>query len=210
MRITLRWKKNFINYIKNNFREYALVFLLFIIGIFVGVMIVNNCAEDQLQEISTYISDFVGKFKNIETLDKSELMPVSIKNNIFLALIIWLAGTTVIGIPIVLIVVLFRGICLGYTISIITYTLGTFKGIFFCLISLLFQNILFIPAILTLGVSSIKLYKSIVKDKRKDNIKVEIIKHTIISGLMILILIISSIIENIVSVPILQKMIKYF
>lgn len=210
MRAASKWKNVCLNYISNNFKEYSLVTLLFIIGMFTGVMIVNNCGESQLQEVSTYISDFVSNFKNVEYLDKSELILSSIKSNIFLALILWIAGTTVIGIPIVLIVILFRGLCLGYTISVITYTLGTFKGIGFCVISILFQNILFIPAVLTLGVSSIKLYKSIVKDRRKENIKIEIIRHTIISGLMILALVISSVVENIISIPILQKMIKFF
>ena len=127
-----------------------------------------------------------------------------------LALILWIAGTTVIGLPIVLIIILFRGLVLGYTISAITCTFGTLKGIGFCLASIFLQNIIFIPAVLTLGVSSIKLYKSIIKDKRKENIKVEIIRHTVISILMCILLIMSSILENIVSTTILKKIIKYF
>ena len=210
MRIASKWRNVCLNYIRNNFKEYTLVTLLFIIGLFIGVMVVNNCGESQLQEVSSYLSDFVSKFKDVGDINKSELIFSSIKSNIFLALVIWIAGTTVIGIPIVLIVILFRGLCLGYTISVITYTFGTFKGIGFCLASIFFQNILFIPAVLTLGVSSIKLYKSIVKDKRKENIKIEIIRHTIISGLMVLVLVISSMVENIISVPILQKIINYF
>ena len=91
-----------------------------------------------------------------------------------------------------------------------TYTLGTAKGIIFCLTALLLQNILFIPAVLTLGVSSIKLYKSIIKDKRKENIKVEIIRHTIIAILMAIILIISSMLENGISITLLQKILKNF
>ncbi len=205
MRITLRWKNVFTNYIKSNFKEYTLVGLLFIIGLFVGVMIVNNCNESQMGEISTYINDFIVKFKGVENLEKQQLTMESLKNNIILSIILWGAGTTVIGMPIVLIVILLRGVCLGYTISSITYTLGTIKGIKFCLISLLMQNILFIPALLTLGVSSIKLYKAIVKEKLKGNIKAEIFRHTIISGIMIFVIIISSVIENSVSVSLLKN-----
>lgn len=198
------------SYIKNNYKEYILVSLLFVIGIFAGVMVVNNCKDTQISEVSGYISDFITKFQSIENVNKTGLIMTSIKNNTILSIILWAAGTTVIGMPIVLLVILFRGLILGYTISAITITLGILKGIAFCLISLFLQNTLFIPAVLTIGVSSIKLYKSILKDKRKENIKVEIVRHTIISLLMILVLIASSLVENVISMTILQKFIKYF
>ena len=99
---------------------------------------------------------------------------------------------------------------LGFTISSITVALGTLKGILFCIVSLVLQNILYIPAILTIGVSSIKLYKSIITDKRKENIKIEIIRHTIISTIMIAVLVLSTIIENFISLKIIKKIIKYF
>ena len=203
-------KKAIANYIINNAKEFILIGLLFIIGIFVGVIIINNCSELQGYEISTYILEFINRFKNIGNLDKKLLVMDSIKNNIILSVIIWLAGTTVIGVPVVLAVILFRGICLGYTISAISYTLGSFKGTLFCIISLCAQNILFIPALLGLGVSSIRLYKSIIKDRRRENIKIEIIRHTVFSVLMLGVLVISSFVENIISVSILQNMIKFF
>ena len=197
-------------WIKENFREYILVSLLFLIGIFIGVMIVNNCDDNQMKEISAYIQDFVSKFKNTPDVNKVELIGISIKNNLILALILWISGTTVVGLPIVLIVILSRGIYLGYTIATFSYALGKVNGILFCLISILCQNIFFIPAVLTLGVSSIKLYKSIVKDRDKQNIKIEILRHTAISGLMVGVLIFSSLIENIIYILILQNLIKYF
>ena len=205
-----RIKNAIFNYVVNNAKEFILIGLLFIIGIFVGVIIINNCSELQGQEISTYISEFINRFKNIQNLDKTSLIIDSIKNNIILTIIIWLAGTTVIGVPIVLTTILFRGLCLGYTISAIAYTLGSLKGTLFCIISLCAQNMLFIPAILSLGVSSIKLYKSIIKDRRKENIKIEILRHTIFSGLMLCILILSSFVENIISINLLQNTIKFF
>lgn len=198
------------NYISNNYKEYILVGLLFIIGLFVGVLLINNCKDEQISEITTYIKDFITNFKQIENIDKSALIINSAKNNIFLALIIWAAGTTVIGLPIVFIAICYRGMALGYTIAAITCTLGTFKGIMFSLISIFLQNILFIPAVLSLGVSSIKLYKSIIKDKRRENIKVEIIRHTALSIIMLIVLIVSSVVENVISISLLKNFIKYF
>lgn len=205
-----RIKNIIINHVVNNSKEYILISLLFIIGIFIGVIIINNCSDTQGQEITSYISKFINKFKEIENFDSGALIIGSIKNNLILTIIIWLAGTTVIGVPIVFAVILFRGICLGYTISAISYTLGAIKGCCFCSIALCAQNILFIPAILSLGVSSLKLYKSIIKDRRKENIKIEIIRHTLFSFLMLCLLVLSSLIENLFSINLLQNMIKFF
>ena len=204
------YKNTLKSYVKTNYREYVLVSLLFIIGIFIGVMIINNSKENQISEISTYINNFITNYKEIENINKTVLIMESIRKNFMFAVILWLAGTTIIGMPIVLIVILLRGTILGFTISSITVTLGTGKGILFCMATIILHNIIYIPAILTIGVSSIKLYKSIVNDKRKENIKFEIIRHTIISILMIILLMLSTIIENVVSTHFLKKIIKYF
>ena len=112
--------------------------------------------------------------------------------------------------PIVFGITLYRGFCLGYTISACISIMGLSKGLAFIILSLLLQNIIFIPVLLALAVSGFKLYKSIIKDNRKENIKIEIIRHTMFSLIMLLLLIISSIIEVCISVGILKCFIKYF
>lgn len=194
----------------NNKKEYFIVSLLFIIGIFLGVLFVNQAQETQKLEITTYLNTFIDKLKNTESLNNIELLKNSIGQNILLAVVLCFFGTTVIGIPVVFGIVLYRGFCLGYTISICITIMGLPKGILFVLILLLLQNILFIPAILALAVSGVKLYKSIIKDKNKENIKIEIVRHAIFSFIMLLILVISSIIEIFISTNILKGLIKYF
>ena len=203
--------KNIIKeHILNNKKEYIIVLLIFVIGIFLGVFFVNNMQEIQKEELKEYINQFIQKLKEKNELNYMQLLKTSFVQNVILAIVIWFFGTTVIGIPIVFGVDLYRGFCLGFTISILVYIMGLQKGVIFVLISLMLQNTLFIPAILALSVSGFKLYKSIVKDKRKENIKVEIIRHTVFSLLMIITLLVSSIIETFISTNILKNMIKYF
>ena len=56
----------------------------------------------------------------------------------------------------------------------------------------------------------IKLYKSIIKDRRKENIKVSIVKHTMISTIISIVLIIASIIKTEISYRLIINLIKYF
>ena len=197
-------------HIVNNGREYFIVLLMFIIGIFAGVLFVNNMQNDQNMQVTSYLSNFIEKFKGIENLNSAEILKNSILQNVMLVCILWFFGTTVIGLPVVFGIVLYRGFCLGYTISATIMVLGLSKGIAFILISLLLHNIIFIPAILAVAVSGFKLYKSIIKDRRKDNIKLEILRHTIFSIVMLVVLMLSSVIEVFISTNILKGVIKYF
>ena len=197
-------------HISNNAKEYLIVALMFIIGIFTGVFFVNNIQEEQKTEITQYLNNFIQQFKNAQNLDTINLLKTSITQNAVLAILIWFFGTTVIGIPVVFGIVIYRGFCLGYTVSVTITVLGLSKGLTFSLVSMLLQNIIMIPAILALAVSGFKLYKSIVKDKRKENIKLEILRHTIFSLLMLAVLVISSVIEVFISTNILSYIIKYF
>lgn len=199
-----------IEHVMLNLREYIIVSLIFVVGIFLGVMFINNCNDTQKEEITTYINDYINTVKEENDVSNQETLKTSIKDNIILACGLWFAGTTLIGIPIVFGIILFRGFCLGYTISAFIYTMGFSKGLAFILTTIFLQNILFIPAIIALGVSGIKLYKSIMKDKRKENIKVEVIRHTIFSLIMLVVLIVAAVIKINVSGTILESLIKYF
>ena len=206
----LRVLKIIKEHVINNKKEYVIIFLIFVIGIFSGVFFINHLQETPKTEITNYLNQFIEKFKGLESINSVELLKNSIIQNIGLAIIIWFFGTTVIGIPIVFAIILYRGFCLGYTISLCITIMGLGKGISFVLVSLLLQNILLIPAILALAVSGIKLYKSIVKDKTKENVKIEILRHTVFSIIMLVVLVIASVIEIFMSTNILKLVIKYF
>lgn len=194
--------------ILNNTKSYFIVIIIFTVGIFLGVMFINQ--TENKTEIEKYINTYVDETKVLQNGDYIGELQKDIKNNITLVLLLWFAGTTIIGIPIVLGIILFRGFCLGYTIASCVYVLGKIKGIIFIIITVFLQNIIFIPALMVLGVSSIKLYTSIVKDRRRENIKLSILKHSIISFIIMIILILSSIIKIEISYRLIVNLIKYF
>ena len=63
---------------------------------------------------------------------------------------------------------------------------------------------------LALAVSGIRLYKSIVKDKRKENIKGKIMKHTMFSVMMLIFLMIASFLETYLSSNLFMLCIQFF
>ena len=136
------------NYFIENIKSYTFVAIIFVIGIALAIVFINNLEETQRNEISTYITTFTNSLKDGYTINKATLFTSSAWKNIILCIIMWFAGSTVIGIPIVLGIVAYRGFCIGYTVLALTFTYGTGSGTIFFLTSMLLQNIVIIPCIL--------------------------------------------------------------
>lgn len=198
-------------HINQNIKEYAISVLVFFIGIIIGVMLLNSSNQENQESISGYINEFTSSIKNQEyKIDQKKLLIKSISSNLKLALMIWVAGSTIIGIPLVYGSLGYKGTCIGYSISAIMATMEKAKGIIFALSSMLLQNIIAIPCILALTVSSVKIHKSIMKEHNKEHIKSEIYRHTMFSIFMTIGLLISSLVEIFISTNITSNIIINF
>lgn len=204
-----KYKNILISHLQNNLREYAIASLIFIIGILLGIVFVNNMNNTQKEEISTYLTSAISTLKEQKDINTFNVLKESITNNILLVILLWLMGSTVIGLLLVYLIVCFKGFCFGYTLSSIIYILGTGKEIILFVITMFLKNIIAIPCIVALAVSGMRLYKSIIQDRRKENIKLEVIRHTFFSIFMLILLIASSFIEIFVSQSLLKYSIKY-
>lgn len=202
-------KKVIEEHITRNIKIYFILIIIFLLGLIIGIIAVNNSSQEQETEITNYINAFITELKNGSKLDYFKLLKSSFGNNLFLVIILWFMSTAVIGIPIVYVMVGYKGFCMGYTISSVVMTLGTSKGIVFVLSSMLIQNIILIPCMLAVVVSGINLYKSIIKDRRKENIKLEIIRHTVFCVIILVIMAIGSLIETYISSNLLISVVNY-
>ena len=196
--------QSIIGHINNNIVEYIVMIIILLIGIILGTMYINKADVNQTQEISNYINDFLNDIQNGSSIDLSRLFRTSVYNNLLIIVLLWISGLTVIGMPIVYLIVSVKGFCMGYTISAIIATVGSTEGIKIVLSTMLLQNIIIIPAILLLAVSGIKLYKAIMKDRRRENIKVEILRYTIIAFCVAVINVIASLVETYISANIFK------
>ena len=212
-KIKRRYGKNhkniLVTHIQNNIREYTIGCIIFVIGVLLGVVFVNNLTEIQTDEISVYITESITSLKHNTILNKLEILKESIKNDIILVIFLWLMGSTVIGLLLVYLIVCFKGFCFGYTLSTIIFVLGLGKGTLFLISTILLKNIIAIPCTIALAVSGMKLYKSIMHDRRKENIKLEVFRHTSFSFFVLILLIIASFIEVYISNILLKYCIKY-
>ena len=121
-------KELIVSHLENNIKEYAIISIIFFIGIIIGIIFINKASEIQISEINNYIYTFVQDLKNNSNINELLLLKDSLRKNCVLAIFLWFMGSTVIGISIVYITICFRGFCLGYTISSIISSYGARKG----------------------------------------------------------------------------------
>ena len=186
-------KKVLIDYIDRNKKNFMILIIFFIIGIFMGVTIINNLSSDLKQEVDTYIDSIINLLKENNEINKFEMFLVSIKENILFILLIWFLGLTIIGGYFIYLTVLYKGFLLGYTAAAFIATLGIKTGTLVIIVSLLMQNVVFIPAMLLISENGIKLCKGI--HKKCLNLKEEFIRHSIIMLITIMLILLASFIE---------------
>lgn len=200
----LRSKKSKIkeiiySHVKNNKREYLIITILFFIGIILSIILFNNLNEQNIIQINDYLNALFDKMKTNINIDFFKLLKESIINNIILAIILWFGAPTIIGIPVVYSAIILKGFSIGYTISAILATLGIWNGLLISTSFLILHNIILVPSMFAVSVSGLKLYKSIMKNKQRENVKFEVLRHTIFCFIMLLFMIIASVLESYLS-----------
>ena len=186
-------KNILIDYVIRNKKNFIVIITLFCIGIAIGIFFINNSSQTQTEEINTHVQNLITNIKDSKNINKLSVLFFSIKQNSLFILLIWFLGCTIIGGIFIYLAVIYKGFSIGYTISAMIAVLGVKNGTIFSLIALFMQNIIFIPAFFIIAENGIKLYKGIYK--RCINLKEEVIRHTIIMLISIMLVIISSFIE---------------
>lgn len=92
-----------LEHVNSNIKNYTILIILFLIGIVVGVMFINNSDDSQKNQIQGYITGFIDSLKSDYEIDNQKLLKSSILDNLSLTFILWFVSSTVIGIV--------RGIC---------------------------------------------------------------------------------------------------
>lgn len=182
--------------------------MFFIIGISSGAFTIRALGEYQKQELINYIQNSF-QILNHQPVKEVSVFKQSILNNLQTGAFIWILGITVIGIPIILILIAIRGFIIGFTVGFFIDQLGI-KGMLFSLISVLPQNIFIIPGILVVAVIGISFSKMIIRNKinksyNTHNIFKQFILYSTIISFIFLIILLGCMVEAYI-IPIFIRM----
>lgn len=190
--------KVLLNYVKNNKKLFFRLLFFILIGIIVGVIYFNVVLEDvEREEISVFVLNTQTRLKENVDINYIRLLINSIKKNTFYIFLIGMLGLFVFGNLLVYLILIFKGLSIGFTISTFLYSFSFSTEFILLIILCIFQNIIIIPSILLISEKSEKLSKSI-KEKRI-NLRDELCKHIIIMSILIVLSLLVSLIEIYIS-----------
>lgn len=159
------FKELIANHLQNNLWLYILSAICLCTGIVLGVYTVKYMSSFEKSDLLNYLSSFI-KTYNSKSINYNQLFFETIKNNIPIILIVWFLGLTMIGIPIILVVDVLKGFTLGFTVTFFVNGMG-FKGIWLALLSVIPQNIIYIPCIIIGSVLAMEFSLMLIKDNGK-------------------------------------------
>ncbi|AGL01986.1 stage II sporulation protein M [Desulfoscipio gibsoniae] len=140
---------------------YLIVIVIFSAGILLGSLGVNTLPDEQTAELQRYLQSFLAQAAEIE-VDRVQMFKGSLYDNLLLGLVMYILGLTIICLPLVLALIFFRGFVLGFTVGFLTAH-PDWREFCIVLISMLPQNILFIPALIIGGTASLSFSLLLIK-----------------------------------------------
>ena len=152
-----------VDYFKNNIGQYIFLTIVLIVGVVVGSIAVNVISDNQLINLLGFINGFLANVNNL-SIDNSSVFYVSLSNNLKTALLMILSGLSIIGFPIILFLIFFRGFVLGFTVGFLIGQLGL-QGIVLAVLSILPQNLIILPCIISIGVTSLTFSITVIKNR---------------------------------------------
>lgn len=152
-------KKMYQNIAANHFREHSSIYLfvtvLFLMGVIFGAVVVNSLSFTQKEDLFYYLSQFFSQVSSDEVATSNDLFRQSFFHNIKFIGFMCILGISIIGLPIILILLFMKGMVVGFTVGFLVNQMG-WDGFLLSFVSVLPQNLIIIPIFIisaTLAVS---------------------------------------------------------
>ena len=160
-------KRTFVtNSIRKQKRLYYILIGLALITFITGILFLFIISNDNKLIINQSIKEYFNQEN-----DKIALFFKSLFNNYIYIIAIWTLGISIIGIPLIIILLLFKSFIFGFSISSIVSTFGI-KGFLIAIIHTIISNGIYLIIVLLVSFYSIsfsiKLFKSLFLKKNID------------------------------------------
>lgn len=203
----MRGKRNniFKSFFLAHMNLYLFLLSLLVIGIVTGAIHSVVLGNEAKMESYTYITTFINALKT-KKFDIDILCNEFLITNLKPAILLWLFGLWIIGVPLVCLYIAFEGYSLGFVAAIVLNSLGSGKGSLLIGFAIVPQELFIIPILLTLGVNSILFARAVWKIRsRTANIKFDIYRYIFLFVFCVLVLVALTFFQTYIQVPVIKS-----
>ena len=205
----------FQNAAQNHVRDYSSLYIfiivLFLMGVICGSIIVNSLSFTQKEDLLYYLTRFFGEVETGTVTASSAMFAESVKHNIQYIGLIWILGISIIGIPLILILLFLKGMVVGFTVGFLVNAMS-WKGFQIALVAVLPQNIILVPIMIfitTLSLAlSMKLISRVFLKQVRQPIKPILLKYVLSFVVCILLIVGAGVIEAYFSPSLMKSIVS--
>ncbi len=203
--------KIWCNHFHINFILYLLTIIFFSLGIAFGALGVKTLNFQDYQDLSSYFQNLISSLGNLD-FNTINLAQQTVFIHLKVIFLIWFLGLTVIGVPIILIIMFIKGFVTGFTVGFIIHE-KVYGGLLFALLAVLPSNIILIPVFIIGSVSALSFSLGLIKGKIKNGwggISQFMISYCALMLLLAAVAVVGGLLEAYIIPPIVEIVISYY
>jgi stage II sporulation protein M len=179
---------------------------VFVVGVIFGSIVVHSLDLDQKKQLLDQLQSFFSAVIDHQTASGLEVMWNRAASNLKMMGLIWILGLSIIGLPIIVVLLFLKGFAIGFVIGFLAEQY-TWKGLIFICTVIFPQNVLVIPAFVVTCVAAIAFTITLIRNRLNQQQVAVYPKFLSFSGtvlLMAIVMIVASGIEGYIS-PVFLK-----
>jgi stage II sporulation protein M len=208
-------KKMYQSVVAIHFREHSSIYLfvvvLFLMGVIFGAIVVNSLTFSQKEDLAYYLSQFFGQVSNGKVAASKDVFAQSLFDNSKFIGMMGILGISIIGLPVILIVLFMKGLVIGFTVGFLVNQMG-WNGFLLSFVSVLPQNFIIIPVFIitaTVAVSiSLKMIRRQFMKKISEPILPLLGRYALVFVVAGLFLVIAALFEAYISPSLMKTVIE--
>lgn len=159
-----------IYHLEENRSIYFFTIILFLIGIIFGAIVVNSLSLTQKNDLYMYLNQFFGQVSEGQLLQSSVVFSQSFAHYAKTVGLIWILGLSIIGLPVIFILLFLKGVVVGFTVGFLVNQMGM-TGFLLSFAAVLPQNIILVPTFIVVSTAAISFSLKMIRNQfiKKNN-----------------------------------------
>lgn len=207
-----KWNDTIQHHMESHLTLYVFTTVLFIMGVVFGSIIVGALTVEQRQDLLGYLNHFFNGLQQDTIADSRAALVHAAGHHLKYIGVMWLLGLSIVGAPLILILIFLKGLVIGFTVGFFVRELS-WNGLGFALLAVFPQNLLIVPALIIVAVSSIGFSLLLLRNRfiqRRGTIYPQFISYSFLVVVMACVLVAASFFEAFISPELMRSVVTRF